>query len=262
MSVKSRLFLGFIGLVTVFQAGLGFWQWQRRSEKAAFIAALSRAIESPAEPYRATTPAWRRVTLEGRYLNQHAAYVRTSRPAPKSGARGEMPTSGFGVFVMVPFVYRDCAADGACRLANVYVNRGFLPTPPDGRLPAHARPDEPVTITGIVRPAEVPGLFQPGNDPARKVWFHRSVAEMAWMAGLPAAQDAKAAEAAFPIFIDREAGPSEAAPPFGLEAKALLATIPDNHLQYALTWWGLALTNVVALGVFLRSRRRGVPNGR
>jgi surfeit locus 1 family protein len=245
-----RLFLVFIGIVTALQVALGFWQWERRKEKAAFLTAIERAAASPPRALSGA-PHWSRVTLTGRYAHDRSAYVRTSRPAGRDGRGG-----GFGVFVMTPFITRLCGADGQCSLVNVYVNRGFLPTPPDGRIPAYDQPDDPVTITGFLRPGENPGLFQPRNDPEKRVWFHRSTEAMALAAGLPGAIHAEAASYLYAQFIDREAEAGETAPPFGVEARAFLSAIPNNHLQYALTWWGLAVTNIVVLGVFLAGRRR------
>jgi surfeit locus 1 family protein len=250
MSWRLRLFLAFIAAITALQTGLGFWQWERRKEKAAFLTAIAEAAAAPARPL-AEAPLWSRVRIEGRYLHERSTYVRTSRPAGRDGRGG-----GFGVFVMTPFVTRLCAPEGGCRLVNLYVNRGFLPTPPDGRIPDFDRPDAPVTITGFLRPAETPGLFQPGNDPARRIWFHRSTEAMARAEGLPEIETPDLARTRYGRFLDRAAEPGERAPPFGIEPAAFLAAIPNNHLTYAFTWWGLAATNLAVLAVFLRQRRR------
>ncbi len=36
----------------------------------------------------------------------------------------------------------------------------------------------------------------------------------------------------------------------------MLRSIPDNHLEYAITWWSLAATNLAVAGVFLFGQRR------
>lgn len=245
MSLRQKAFLAFIGLATAVQAGLGIWQWQRLGEKEALIAGIATAAKSEPRPLT-DAPLWSRVTLTGRYLRQHTAYVRTSRP-DKGGQQG-----GFGVIVMTPMVTRLCNAEGRCTLGSIYVNRGFVPTPPNGRIPAFEKPDEPVTITGFIRPGERPGLFGPSNDPARKVWFTRDVDAMARAAELPGAEVQSGSP--YDRFIDREAATGEKAP-FGLEAQTFLASVPNNHRQYAFTWWGLALTNIIALGFFQLRRR-------
>lgn len=253
MPFRTIAFISLIAVMSAVQIGLGIWQWGRMGEKRAFIAAIAAAAAQEPTPFsRAASPLWSRVTLTGRYLHEHNAYIRSSRPTPKPGERdpaGRVPVSGFGVLVMTPFVFRDCGPDGRCALATIYVNRGFLPTPPDGRIPAFDRPDDPVRITGFVRPSEKPGLFQPGNDPARKIWFHRSIEALATSANLFGNADA------FDRFIDRQAEPGEAGP-LGIEPTAFLKTIPDNHFEYALTWWALAATNVIVMAFFLFGRRR------
>lgn len=245
MSLRLRLFVGFILVASAVQAGLGAWQWNRRAEKAAFVAAMEKAASGPAVPF-AGAALWSKVSLTGRYLHQHTAYVRTSR-----AVKGQ--TTSFGVLVMTPLVTRLCAGDGKCSLANVYVNRGFLPTLPDGKIPPYARPDDPVTLTGFLRPGEVPTLFQPSNDPAKKLWFGRETEAMARIAQLPGA-DAPSGSP-YDRFIDREAVAGEAAP-LGIEVEGFLKAIPDNHLTYAFTWWGLMLTNLVVLIFFLRRKDR------
>ncbi|MFY8115130.1 MAG: SURF1 family protein [Rhabdaerophilum sp.] len=257
MSLRLKGFLAFIAAITLFQAGLGFWQWQRLGEKQAFISGIAAAAQAPPKSL-GEARLWDRVTVTGRFAHERTSYVRTSRPEPKPGPKTgrALQGSGFGVFVMTPFITRLCAADGRCALVNIYVNRGFLPTRADGRLPPFDRPTEPVTLTGFLRPDETPGLFPPHNDPQRQVWFFRSTGEMARQTGLPGAETDEGASAAYARFIDLQAAPDAVDPPHGVEVEAFLAAIPNNHFQYALTWWGLALTNVVGLTFFLASRRR------
>ncbi len=257
MSLKTKAFIGFIAAITLFQAGLGFWQWNRMTEKQAFLSAIEAAASTPPKPF-AEAQLWQRTQITGRYLHDKTAYVRSSRPEPKPGERNaqgkRMPAGSFGVVVMTPFVTRVCTPEGRCSLTTLYVNRGFVPTPPDGRIPPFDRPEDPVTLTGFLRPSERASWLQPGNDPARGVYFFRTTEEMARAAGLFGA-DAPAASI-YTRFLDRQAEADEAAPPFGIETADFLKAIPNNHFSYALTWWALALTNIVILAVFLVSRRR------
>lgn len=243
MSLKLKLFVAFILAASLVEGALGIWQWDRRAQKTAFIAAMEQAAKSPAVPF-AGAALWQRVEVSGKFLNQHVAYVRTSQ---KRGSE-----SVFGVLVMVPLATRICGPDGRCTLQTVYVNRGFLPTAADGKIPAYERPEEPVTLVGILRPSETASLFQPSNDPAKKVWFNRDTLAMAKVAQLPGSEAASGTP--YERFVDREAVKDES-PPFGIDAKALVANIPDNHFTYALTWWGLMLTNLVVLGFFLFRRK-------
>ncbi|MEA2930653.1 MAG: surfeit locus 1 family protein, partial [Hyphomicrobiales bacterium] len=55
------------------------------------------------------------------------------------------------------------------------------------------------------------------------------------------------------FYIDQEAPPA----PGGLpRVGPLKVNLPNNHLQYAVTWYGLALVLLVASLIFLRGWRR------
>jgi len=105
----------------------------------------------------------------------------------------------------------------------VLVDRGWV----------RARTAEPtpgaVTVEGVVRKADRLSPWTPDNVPARDVWFYVDVPQMAAAKQL---RDVK------PFFIDT--GP----PP----------EIPNNHLQYAVTWYGLAAA-LAAIYVLLIARR-------
>lgn len=255
MSLRRVAFIVFIGAITLFQVALGVWQWGRMGEKRAFIAAIEKAAAGePITFEKGGVPRWSRVTLTGRYLHDRTSYVRTSRPEAKPG---EAQAGSFGVVVMTPFVTRRCDIKGErCALMNIYVNRGFVPTPPDGKIPHFDKPDDPVTIIGFLRPGEKTGLFQPGGDPARGVWFQRDTEAMALANRLPGADNAGAASYLYAEFIDRQAQPGEKLAPFGIEPAAFLKAIPNNHFQYAMTWWALAATNLLVLAFFLGAQKK------
>lgn len=268
ISIKTWIFIGFIAAITLFQAALGFWQWNRRAEKRDFIAAIDKAAQG-APKKLAEARLWERVEMTGRYLHDKTAYVRSSRPEPKPGERNAqgkaIPAGSFGVVVMTPFVTQVCGSDQRCTLTTIFVNRGFVPTPPNGKIPPFGRPDEPLTLIGFLRPSEKASFLQPGNDPARGVYFFRTTEEMARAAGLFGANEASPTP--YTRFVDRqisteggEAGETE--PPFGIEVKDFLKAVPNNHYEYALTWWALALTNIIIMGFFLVSRHKPESEGR
>jgi surfeit locus 1 family protein len=253
------LFVAFTLIGALVLLGLGTWQWNRRAAKLAFIAAIETAAKGPAKPFE-RAQLWDRVTITGRFLPDKIAYVRTSRPAPKPGerdSRGRVPVSGFGVWVMQAFEYRDAPKDEHGKSYSVLVSRGFLPTPPNGAIPPFETPQGEVTLTGFLRPGEKQGLFPPYNEPAKGVYFFRDSAQIAKWLGLVGAQDfSEEVDLRLRSFIDREALPDETAPPFGVEVKDFLRAIPNNHLEYAITWWSLAATNLAVAGFVLAARRR------
>ena len=107
-----------------------------------------------------------------------------------------------------------------------------------------------VDFIGVLRWPEVPGLFTPNPDTTHNIWFSRDSAAIAAAKGIDAA----------PFYIELES-PN---PPGGLpRAGRLQPNLPNNHLQYALTWFGLAavLTGVYATWLFGGWRRNGVLTG-
>lgn len=233
---------------------LGFWQLARRSDKEAILSALERGITSEPQaldPARVGSlrvasagaagsdalPELTRVAVSGAFLPVRSVPVRATLPATRGA-----PSSGIGFFWMTPL-----------RLggeAIVFVNRGFVPSGPDFRPPPIATPEGPQTVTGLLRLPERRQFFTAADDPAKGEYFVRDPAAMARAVGLAPAEVA-------PFFIDAERRPGDAAPPVGVDAREMIARIPNNHLQYALTWFGLALTLVGVFLAFARSRLRG-----
>jgi surfeit locus 1 family protein len=210
---------------------LGTWQLQRRAWKLDLIAKIeARAYGAPGAILpEAEWPRWspeaeeyRRVRAVGRFLHEHEVAVHGLMP---SGQRGQ-PVQGF--YLLTPLRL----ADGSI----VVVNRGFVPTPlRDPASRPGSRPEGEVTVTGLVRGPEKRGSFRPENDPARDVWFVRDVQQIA--------QARKLARVA-PFLIDADDSPNPAGWPKGGQTRL---TMTNDHLHYALTWFGLAL---VLVGVF------------
>jgi surfeit locus 1 family protein len=125
------------------------------------------------------------------------------------------------------------------------VNRGFVP---DGRQKPATRPQGmiagPVQIVGVMRWPERPGLFTPAGDPAKNLWFSRDSTAIAAAKGLgPVA----------PFYIEQEAPPA----PGGLPRVGILKpSIPNNHLGYIFTWYGLAAVLAGTFAVWLVGRLR------
>jgi len=220
----------FIGLAVL--VSLGLWQVERLNWKQGLIDTLSeRLTRAPVElppvaewaKLNAADAEFRRVRFAAELLNDREALVHTA------GSPLRPDVSGSGYWVMTPARL----ADGSI----VMVNRGFVP---EGRQnPATRREGQVAGVTelvGVLRWPETRGMFTPADDPARNLWFIRDHAAIA---------AAKGAGPVGPFYVDLE-GPQ---PPGGLpRAGALRVSLPNNHLQYAVTWFGLALT---LLAVFL-----------
>jgi surfeit locus 1 family protein len=218
--------------------GLGSWQLQRRVEKEAFLARLAaQALATPAAlpADLASAPEaldLRRVSVSGTWLPQATATVRVVMGDASGTGRGPQ---GFGRYLITAMKL----PDGRVLL----VNRGFAPEQAVAALPA---PTGAATVTGFLRRPEAPNAFTPAADPARRDFHVRDPASIAAALSLTAE----------PMMLDQERGPDARALPVGLDARELIARIPNNHLQYALTWFGLALTLIGVAGAFLWSQRR------
>ena len=218
---------------------LGTWQIERKAWKEALIGRLSERVSAPSGdvPPRAswdqlTAEDWefRRVAFEAELRPDQEALVYTV------GSPLRPDISGPGYWVFAPARL----SDGS----SVAINRGFVP---EGRQDPKSRPDGQaggrIPVVGVLRWPEARGLFTPTDNPDRNLWFvrdHRAIAA------------AKQWGPVAPFFIDQEAP----LPRGGLPKPGKVApSLPNNHLQYALTWYGLALVLIVTFGLWWRSGR-------
>jgi len=220
---------------------LGTWQLERMEWKEALIAELDRKLSAPPAnlPARARWPQlnaasdeFRRVTFPAEFLADQEALVYSSGSPLRPDATGP----GYWVFAPARLI------GGSL----VVVNRGFVPEGrQDPKTRAQGRLSGVVEIVGVMRWPEQRGTFTPKDEPGKGLWFARDPAAMA---------AAKGWGNVAPFYIDQEAPPA----PGGLpKVGPLNATLPNNHLQYAVTWYGLALVFVISAVFFLRARRRG-----
>lgn len=230
-------------MVAVF-VGLGLWQLQRRVEKHALIAALTERLAAAPGSLPSTsqwgslTPArdeFRRVSFMATYDSRPDAMVYSS------GSSVREDISGPGTWAFLP-----------ARLPNgeiVVINAGFVQNTmqdrgQQDRAVAHLITNEPVTLTGYMRFPETAGVLTPSENPDKRLWFTRDHLAMARALGW--------GEVA-PFYIDLEAPvPANGIPKPG----PLEVHLKDDHLQYAITWFGLAGAVVIAFAVWLRARRR------
>jgi surfeit locus 1 family protein len=209
--------------------GLGTWQIQRKAWKEGLIAALDAqlaaapvALPAPATWGRLDQQAeeYRRVTFTASFDNAREALVFAAPSTFRPDA------SGPGYWVFTPARL----ADGGI----VEVNRGFVP---EGRQDPKSRPQGqiavPIQIVGSLRWPGARHWFTPADEPGKNLWFTADPQSIAAAKGLGAVA---------PFYVEQES-PS---PPGGLpQPGKLVVALPDNHLQYALTWYGLALVLVL-----------------
>lgn len=246
MAWRTLLWPGLAALVALaILLGLGTWQLQRLAWKNDLVARIEARAhgepgaispESAWDRFSAGEEEYRRVRLTGTFLHDREALVH----GLMSASRGQ-PVQGFYVLTPLRLV------DGS----HVIVNRGFVPTElrdpasrAAGQVPGEA------TVTGLVRAPEARAPFVPENEPARDRWFTRDPAAIATARGL-----ARVA----PFLVDADATPVPGGWPRGGQTALRLT---NNHLQYAVTWFGIALTLVGVFAAFAWRRLRGAePEG-
>lgn len=230
-------------LVALFLA-LGTWQVVRLQWKLDLIARVDARVHAdPVAPPPAVrwaqvtkeTDEYRRVRLAGHYLYEFTTPVQ---------ALSEL---GAGFWLLTPL----CTADGSI----VFINRGFIPAAENkpGTYPVRragsnpcANAGEQVTVTGLLRISEPGGGFLRENDPANNRWYSRDVAALAAARGLSKAAP-NGAPVVAPFFIDAGKGQDPAAAPERAVGGLTVISFVNNHLVYALTWYGLALMVAGAL---------------
>lgn len=229
---------------------LGIWQLQRLSWKLDLIARVdARVSAAPLDapgPQRwpaisAAGDEYRHVRLQGRWLAGREAAVQA------------LTALGAGYWILTPL----CTdADGGwC----VLVNRGFVSgAARDGsaraaRLQALQAAGVSPVVSGLLRLTETRGGFLRRNDPQAGRWYSRDVAAIAATLGVPHVA---------PYFIDADAAGGVAAVPGAAVADPAqpvggltVVAFRNQHLQYALTWFALALLSATGLLLALRERR-------
>jgi cytochrome oxidase assembly protein ShyY1 len=110
---------------------------------------------------------------------------------------------------------------------------------------------EPVKLSGYLRFPESAGSLTPPENMAKRLWFTRDHLAMARTLGWD-----EGGKPVAPFYIDLEAPvPASGIPKPG----PLTVRLKDNHLQYAITWFGLAGVVAIAFGVWWRTQRRASP---
>lgn len=212
--------------------GLGVWQLERRAWKDALIERVEAARTAPARPV---------ATLLAEADPRALDYRNASALCPGLAAARFVElydvVDGRGGWRLISA----CPVEGD-RYDAVLVDRGFATLDVETR-PAVAVDDSPVQVAGPLRTAEAGGFLTPPARDGR--WYNRDIAGMA--AALGVARPA-------PVLLTASAPVPSGA---GLRAAPLPTEIPNRHLEYALTWFGLAATLVaVYLALVLRSPAR------
>jgi len=197
--------------------GLSIWQVQRLHWKEGLIA--ERTARTTAEPVALPSVGtdlapleFRRVAVTGTFDHAHELYL---------AARSQ--NGNIGYWIMTPLKMESGE--------TVLIERGWVPeekklpaTRPQGQLAGTVR------FNGFIRLPQVKTYFQPENEAAKNVWFYIDPKQMAEAAGVPARTD---------LYLDAEKTDIPGNYPLGGQTRI---NLPNDHLQYAVTWALLALS--------------------
>jgi surfeit locus 1 family protein len=205
--------------------GLSVWQVQRLYWKEGQIAErVSRTTAAPiALPPSGSDLApleFRHVAVTGSFDHGHEFYL---------AARSQNGNVGYWIVTPLKIEGGD----------TVLIERGWVPE--DKKLPDSRTAGQvtgTVTLNGFIRLPQVKSFFQPENEPQKNVWFYLSPAEMARAAGIPARTD---------LYLDADMTPNPGGFPIGGQTRI---NLPNDHLQYAITWALLALSLAVVYVIY------------
>lgn len=205
---------------------LGTWQVHRLHWKEGVLAQIAESERAAPTPLARDPAPYSKVSASGRFR-----FDRIARFGAEVRDTSLGPTLGF--YQVVPLD----RGDGT----TILVNRGWAPQKRQAAL------DEPVglvTVTGYVRPGDKPSWFSAADDVPGRQFFTLDPPVIAAALGV-----------ANPLpFALVALGPS--APGVFPAPAQHLPEPPNNHLTYAVTWYGLAAALLVIFAVWMRKALR------
>ena len=198
--------------------GLGVWQLQRRTWKLGLLAQIDHAEAAPAIPLPPDPPQFAKVRAEGRLRpDLQALYGSEVRSTPAGDALGAQ-------------LIEPLERPGQ---DTVLVDLGWVPAG------SNSAPSGD-TVEGYIRRPDHAGAFSAGDDPAARRFFTLDPAPIAAALGV-----ARAA----PFTLVALGTPVDGVFP---QPATSLPRPPNDHLNYALTWFGLALALAVVSASYAR----------
>ena len=219
------LLFGLIG--TAILVWLGTWQMQRLEWKRGILSEIESRIEGPFRP----------IPSLGAVIPERDRYA----PVSLNGEIGaqellvlvSQKRVGAGYRIISPYTLDDGR--------RVLLDRGFAPV--DQRDADRTRTDERVEVQGNLHWPDDRTSSTPDNDVAGNTWFARDIAQMAELLGTEPL-----------MVIARNMSPPDAGvTPLPVDTSG----IPNDHLQYAITWYSLASIWVIMTGAFIWRQRKG-----
>ena len=215
---------------------LGVWQLKRLAWKEALLAHIAALRTAPARPLEPV--------LDSRADGRDVDFTRVRVTCPG--------------LARAPYLELYALKDGqagsrlisACTVASrayrtILVDRGFVGDVVSARPARDPADRTPVEVTGVLRTPDAATFMTPKNQAGANRWFSRDVPAMARALNAPL-------PAPVFLFAETSSNPEWRA----LEPAPLPSEIPNRHLEYALTWFGLAAALVGVYAALLLRRRK------
>lgn len=213
--------------ILVFSLALGFWQMERREWKRDILDRIAHNQATPAVAFDDLIKAdpllheYGKVRVAGTFLHDKEFHLAARSLRNKVGMQ-----------IVTPIRLDDGRI--------VLFDRGWVPSEQkDGAGRAAGQLAGKVELTGVVRRNQIQRQFAPDNVPDKNVWFHVDVPLMRRLAGGTPDPRLDA------FFLEADATPNPGGVPIGGQTRL---DIPNDHLQYAITWFAIALA---LAGVYL-----------
>ncbi len=219
LRILAPLSFGIAGIAVLLW--LGTWQLERLQWKRGILADIDARIAAAPMPVPATPDPvqdrYQPVALQGEFMGD-TLRVLVSQKQIGAGYR------------LITALNTD--------IGPVLVDRGFVPV----AAPMPPLPQGPVQVAGNLHWPDDRNSATPENDVAGNTWFARDVAQMA------------ARLQTRPLLVvARQINPAEAGvTPLPVDSSA----IPNDHLNYAITWYSLAVVWAAMTLYFLWRNRR------
>ena len=222
-------------IIVIASSSFGTWQFKKHLHKNAKGQYLAQQQALPSiDTHEICDNAaeshyyGRNMVVEGIFMPIHIALY-----------QGKKSTTGdFGYDILTPFeISPDCV---------LLVNRGWVPASQKEHVTEHMPTyDHPVTLEGVWRGLYQKGWFTPENQPDSNEWFYVNKAQL---------ESFHFTTIKNGILLLMDNGLPTPVDSF-LLPKELMKERAHPHLNYALTWYGLAITMLVIYVLFVRRKR-------
>jgi len=209
---------------------LGFWQVDRLAWKTALLERIDTnlAAQPVLLPSGIDILEWeyRKACVAGAFLHDKEMHLFSTRL-----------TGQPGYHIYTPF---EIEGGGV-----IIINRGWVPDiykAPSARLEGQV--PGIVEVCGILRASRQQGRLVPDNNPDENGWYTANATEMGEAANLANV---------LPFLLDADNAANPGGYPIGGQTRI---DIPNNHLGYAITWFGLAAALAGVFTAFVISQRR------